>query len=149
MEINDFSLDENSDYQLIVNRLNKIQKNGIEIWLDDFSHTSDEMVKTIGTINWDRIKIDRSYLTHNYIFTYDLKSLLNSLNPFTSKGFILEGVELEIHADFAKANNILSQGYYYSSPKVLDFINHCTEEITKRLKYDKSQANISRASYSQ
>lgn len=119
-EVNEFTIASHSQLEIIIKRLNFIKTLGTEIWLDDFLHTNNEIANTIGKITWDRIKIDRSYLTHNYIFTNDLKSLLNALSPFTENGFILEGIELEIHADFAKVNNLLGQGYYYSYPQSLE-----------------------------
>lgn len=148
LEINNFEIENHAQLELATKRLSSIRELGVEIWLDDFLHTNKKITNTIGKVHWDRIKIDRSYLTHNYIFTHDLKSLLNALSPFTHKGFILEGVELEIHADFAKTNDILGQGYYYSYPQTLEKIRYYANQITKRLTNDKSQANFNISSYS-
>ncbi len=116
IEISDFSLPSYSSEKLIITRIKTLQKKGIDFWIDNFSHDNSEILNFMHKIIWDYIKIDHSYLVYNSMFTEDLQALLNVVKPHTHKGFILKGVDLDIHAQFSRKNSHLVQGYYFSSP---------------------------------
>ncbi|HAS6193147.1 EAL domain-containing protein [Vibrio parahaemolyticus] len=100
-----------------LNNIKSLQSNGVMIWLDDYHSNNEQANLSLGTINWDYIKIDKSFLYFNSLDVMSAKALTYVLSPFTKKGLIFEGVETYEQAQIVKATGSLSQGYYYSVPK--------------------------------
>lgn len=97
--------------------LSQLQANNIEIWLDDY-HSNNKLANmSLGTIFWDRIKIDKSFLKHADLES--IRALEYFLAPFCSRGLIFEGVETPLHHQMLKESQSLVQGYYYSRPYTL------------------------------
>ncbi|HHF0565134.1 TPA: diguanylate phosphodiesterase, partial [Vibrio antiquarius] len=71
---------------------------------------------SLGFIDWDYIKVDKSFLHHNCDDINAIKYLLRVISPYAKKGIILEGVETSYQHDVVKNLDVLVQGYFYSPP---------------------------------
>lgn len=86
--------------------------------MDDFGsgYSSFGMLQNLP---FDRIKIDRIFLSHNLndfkntTILYSIVNIARALGMFT----VCEGVETEQHVEFIKSiNRGIAQGYYYAKP---------------------------------
>ncbi|HAS6025777.1 TPA: EAL domain-containing protein [Vibrio vulnificus] len=115
IEIND--INSNFDCDLLFENIKKLQRSNIEIWLDDYHENHKLANLSLGTINWDKIKIDKSFLHYNDYDIEAIRSLCFVLRPFTRTGFIFEGVETYYQERLVRLSGSLSQGYFHSYPE--------------------------------
>ncbi|EGQ9363315.1 EAL domain-containing protein, partial [Vibrio parahaemolyticus] len=101
----------------ILKNIKRLQKSGIYIILDDYYHENEIAHLSLGVIDWDYIKIDKSFLLYNSGNDDCLKALIFVISPYCKNGLIIEGVETYFQNEFVKKYNLLAQGYYYSRPK--------------------------------
>ncbi len=111
---------QNVDSDILYENITKLQKAGIQFWLDDYYHEYNNANLSFGLIPWDRIKIYKSILHYNSDSHSLIESICFVLKPFCKDGLIFEGIESSFQHDLIKNNNILGQGYYYSYPKTLE-----------------------------
>lgn len=119
-----------------INNIKALQSCGVMLWLDDYHSNNEQANLSLGTINWDYIKIDKSFLHFNSIELMPAKALTYVLSPFTKKGLIFEGVETYEQSQIVKATGSLSQGYFHSVPKQWS-------EIIQEIKNEHKIKNIS------
>ncbi|MGF1689725.1 EAL domain-containing protein [Photobacterium kagoshimensis] len=112
----------------IMDNLAKIQKNGHQLWLDDYLHQSRVANLTLGYIEWDIIKVDKSYLYFNTEEESLLQSLTSVLQSYVKKGVIFEGVETELQRRLICREKTFAQGYYFSYPR-------CINEVIQKMKF--------------
>ncbi|MGF1788953.1 EAL domain-containing protein [Photobacterium swingsii] len=112
----------------ITDNLEKVQSNGHQLWLDDYLHQSRVANLTLGYIEWDIIKIDKSYLYYNTEEESLLKSLISVLQSYSNKGVIFEGVETELQRRLICGEKIFAQGYFFSYPR-------CVSEVIQKVKF--------------
>ena len=122
----------------IINTIQELKKLGVQIALDDFGSGSSAF-NYLREIPIDRIKIDKSYVTH---FESDRgDSIIIQAIIAMAKGLNLEvlaeGVETQKQLDFLKKENCGEvQGFYFSNPLL-------TTECEKLLRnYDKTMEKI-------
>lgn len=101
----------------VLSNIKSLQRNGIMIWLDDYHTNNKQANLSLGSINWDYIKIDKSFIHFNSLDVTPAQDLTYVLSPFTKKGLIFEGVETYEELKIVKATGSLSQGYFHSPPK--------------------------------
>jgi EAL domain-containing protein (putative c-di-GMP-specific phosphodiesterase class I)/GGDEF domain-containing protein len=111
-------------YASVAAKLNRLQKIGFTISLDDFG-TGFSSLNHINTMTIDEIKIDREIVSQ--ITSSDKSLLLVDLVVKMAEKMqcqvVAEGVETKEQVDLLKEHGIhLIQGYYYSKPQPLDFI---------------------------
>ncbi|BFN34842.1 EAL domain-containing protein [Vibrio harveyi] len=103
----------------------KLKKQGHQFWLDDYHH--DEKLKTsaLQCIDWDAIKLDKSYLLYQDGLT--MIGMLIPLLKFHSKKIIVEGVETSSQRVAFLHPEVFHQGYNYYYPlslsETLDLLN--------------------------
>ncbi|MGF1834159.1 EAL domain-containing protein [Photobacterium sanguinicancri] len=112
----------------IADNLAKVQHQGHQLWLDDYLHHSRVANLTLGYIEWDIIKIDKSYLYFNTEEESLLKSLTSVLQSYVKKGVIFEGVETELQRRLICREKTFAQGYYFSYPR-------CINEVIQKMKF--------------
>ncbi|WP_255202895.1 EAL domain-containing protein [Vibrio natriegens] len=115
IEINEIST--SIKYSKILKNIKRLQKLGMFIVLDAYYEENIAAHLSLGLIEWDYIKIDRSFLLYNSGDDDCLKSLIFVLRPYCKHGLIIEGVETYFQNEYLKKYNILSQGYFYSRPR--------------------------------
>ncbi|MDS1924701.1 EAL domain-containing protein [Vibrio parahaemolyticus] len=118
IEINDIDIPL-LDNNILLN-IKKLKKSGIKIILDDYCQDSIDSNLSLGMINWDYIKVDKSFLSNKNRKNRELEDLILLLSKHCKNGVIIEGVETERHNNFIKSHNILAQGYYFSIPKNME-----------------------------
>ncbi|MBR9788995.1 MAG: EAL domain-containing protein [Vibrionaceae bacterium] len=101
----------------VLKNIRRLQKIGMLIILDDYYQDNIAAHLSLGVIEWDYIKIDRSFLLYNTGNDDCLKSLIFVLRPYCKHGLIIEGVETYFQNEFLRKYNVLAQGYFYSRPK--------------------------------
>ncbi|ANQ20523.1 diguanylate phosphodiesterase [Vibrio natriegens] len=137
IEINEIST--SIKYSKILKNIKRLQKLGMFIVLDDYYEENIAAHLSLGLIEWDYIKIDRSFLLYNSGDDDCLKSLIFVLRPYCKHGLIIEGVETYFQNEYLKKYNILAQGYFYSRPRKVtnEREDHQESELMKK----KSKAN--------
>ncbi|MGY5748907.1 EAL domain-containing protein [Vibrio antiquarius] len=98
------------------NSIRLLKRSGIGLLLDDYHHKNDVANMSLGYIDWDYIKVDKSFLHYNLDDINTIKYLLGIIYPYARKGIILEGIETSYQHDLMKNLDVLVQGYFYSSP---------------------------------
>lgn len=106
-------------YSKVIKNIRRLQKLGMYVILDDYSHENIAAHLSLGVIEWDYIKIDKSFLLYYSGNDDSLKSLIFVLRPYCKHGLIIEGVETSFQNEFLKKYNLLAQGYFYSRPRRL------------------------------
>ncbi|OAN17739.1 hypothetical protein A3K86_02125 [Photobacterium jeanii] len=114
------NLDTNIRSKRLLANLQKVQKKGHQLWLDDYLHQSKEANLTLGNIEWDIIKIDKSYLFFNTKEESLLESLTTVLQSYVKKGLVFEGVETELQRRLICGHRVYAQGYYFSYPRSVE-----------------------------
>ncbi|MCF7481930.1 EAL domain-containing protein [Vibrio sp. J1-1] len=104
-------------YSKVLKNIRRLQKLGVFIILDDYYEENIAAHLSLGLIEWDYIKIDRSFLLYNSGNDDCLKSLIFVLRPYCKHGLIIEGVETYFQNEYLKKYNILAQGYFYARPR--------------------------------
>ncbi|MEZ8741603.1 EAL domain-containing protein [Photobacterium swingsii] len=112
----------------IIDNLAKVQTKGHQLWLDDYLHHSRIANLTLGYIEWDIIKVDKSYLYFNTQEESLLNSLTSVLLSYVKKGVIFEGVETELQRRLICREKTFAQGYYFSYPR-------CINEAIQKMKF--------------
>ncbi len=107
----------------IKNSFSLLKRHNIDLFLDDYYHKNDSANLSLGFVDWDYIKIDKSFLFYNFDDFSSLNHLMNVISPYAKKGLILEGVETNIQHNAVKNLDVSVQGFYYSPPKSWDEIN--------------------------
>lgn len=106
-------------YDLVIERLNQIQKLGISLSLDDFG-TGYSSLSHLQQLPISELKIDKIFIDH--ILTNNTKELelvdaIMSMAKTSSLIIIAEGVEEQVQIDYLKEKGCdRIQGYYYSKP---------------------------------
>lgn len=114
IEITDIDCDVNCGR--LQSSIRLLKRSGIGLLLDDYYHKNDTANISLGFIDWDYIKVDKSFL-HHYCDDIDIINyLLRVISPYSKKGIILEGVETSFQHDVVKNLDVLVQGYFYSPP---------------------------------
>lgn len=114
IEVNEYSL--SSMNRAVLRNVKKLQSNGHEIWLDDYSPSNEDANRTLGVIKWDRIKIDKSFLYRSSNDFQPFKSLVSLLKNYCRKGIIVEGVESKYQQQCAMGDSVYIQGYALGYP---------------------------------
>lgn len=104
------------DKELIKNNVSKYQKNGFEVWMDDFG-SGYSSLNILKDFDFDEIKIDMEFLRK---FDKKSKIIVKSVIDMCKElgvRTLCEGVETKEHLDFLRENGCdRIQGYYYSKP---------------------------------
>lgn len=102
--------------ELIKNNVSKYQKNGFEVWMDDFG-SGYSSLNILKDFDFDEIKIDMEFLRK---FDKKSKIIVKSIIDMCKElgvRTLCEGVETKEHLDFLRENGCdRIQGYYYSKP---------------------------------
>ena len=114
IEITDIDCDVNCGR--LQSSIRLLKRSGVGLLLDDYYHKNNVANISLGFIDWDYIKIDKSFLHHNCDDINTINYLLRVISPYAKKGIILEGVETSYQHDVVKNLNVLVQGYFYSPP---------------------------------
>ncbi|KAF7773826.1 hypothetical protein PCIT_a0153 [Pseudoalteromonas citrea] len=119
--------------------LMSLQRHGFIISLDDFG-TGFSSLSYLCKLNFDEIKIDRSFVT-NVVKDNRLQSVFNSIVSLAKnleKPIVAEGVEDMEQMIYAKAKGVeYIQGYHYSKPLPLtDFVNYVVADKSSYLHFD-------------
>ncbi|MCG9656783.1 EAL domain-containing protein [Vibrio mediterranei] len=97
----------------------KLQRLGHELWLDDYKPCNDAASRTLGTINWDRIKVDKTFLYKSIDNLTQITTLTRLLKRYSSKGVIVEGIESLYQRECVATDSVYIQGYLLGYPKTL------------------------------
>ncbi|WP_237458092.1 EAL domain-containing protein [Vibrio parahaemolyticus] len=114
IEITDIDCDVNCGR--LQSSIRLLKRSGVGLLLDDYYHRNNIANISLGFIDWDYIKVDKSFLHHNCDDINAIKYLLRVISPYAKKGIILEGVETSYQHDVVKNLDVLVQGYFYSPP---------------------------------
>lgn len=101
-------------YHLLEN-IHRLKSRGIMLWLDDFVHTDITHQRWLHLLEWDSIKLDKSYLLESEC-QERVTNLIESLSDHCSN-IIVEGVETQDHYYHLSDKSVLLQGYFVSPPK--------------------------------
>ena len=93
-----------------------IKDKGHQLWLDDYLCDSNIGTFILDAIDWDIIKIDKSYLLYNSHDKELISSLISVLMNYARK-IVFEGVETDIQSKIIRHCNTYAQGYYYGYPE--------------------------------
>lgn len=107
-------LSDGDQTELLVRRLREL---GFLISMDDYG-TGSSTLKSLADISFDRLKIDRSFISciGNRRTDIILKSTIHMAKQLRA-GIVAEGVETEKQVKFLKENGCyIAQGYYYYKP---------------------------------
>ncbi|WP_231119437.1 EAL domain-containing protein [Vibrio natriegens] len=118
IEINDIdipSLDENVSLNI-----KKLKNSGINIILDDYCPDSIDSNLSLEMINWDYIKLDKSFISKINNTNKKLEDIILFISKHCNNEVIIEGVETELQNNLIKKHKILAQGYYFSRPKNME-----------------------------
>ncbi len=119
VEITESVLDGDED-GYIHDQINRFQKDGIQVWMDDFG-SGFSSLNVLKDYDFDFIKIDMIFLRN---FSEKSKMIIRSIVDMAKRlhaGTLSEGVETKIHLDFLKEIGCdRVQGYYYSKPLPYD-----------------------------
>lgn len=91
--------------------------NGINFSLDHYHHHHENANFSLGVIEWDYIKIDKSFLYQNLENSMQIRSMIFVLSVFCKRSIILDGVETHFTLDVLKQHDVLVQGFYRFPPK--------------------------------
>ncbi|WP_052810318.1 EAL domain-containing protein [Vibrio renipiscarius] len=133
LEINELNCN-TSSIQILKN-IDKLQRKGIMIWLDDYHSNNEQANLSLGNIQWDYIKIDKSFLLYNSDDSMAAKSLSYVLTPFVKRGLIYEGVETYEQHKIIRSTGSLAQGYYYRRPDKWSNLKQDTKNEHSEKKY--------------
>ncbi|HCG6606191.1 TPA: EAL domain-containing protein [Vibrio parahaemolyticus] len=114
IEITDIDCDVNCGR--LQSSIRLLKRSGVGLLLDDYYHRNNIANISLGFIDWDYIKVDKSFLHHNCDDINAINYLLRVISPYAKKGIILEGVETSYQHDVVKNRDVLVQGYFYSPP---------------------------------
>ncbi len=120
------------------NNFKFLKRHNINLFLDDYFHKNDAANLTLGFIDWDYIKIDKSFLYYNFDDVRSLDHLMSVISPYANKYLILEGVETALQHEALRNFDVLVQGFYYSPPQSWDEINKLFL-LNKNSSYDKNK----------
>ncbi|KJG24606.1 EAL domain-containing protein [Photobacterium angustum] len=118
LEITEFDIEVNQVSKLLTisENISRLQGKGMKLWFDDFYYNCSKHLFWLGLINWDVVKMDKSYI-HTYYDSCHLSHFLKQLaNENTD--VVLEGIESQYIYDLIKNHNVKLQGYYISYPKM-------------------------------
>ncbi|RJE70755.1 diguanylate cyclase [Pseudoalteromonas sp. MSK9-3] len=137
LELTESALIDNFNYVNEV--LMSLQRHGFIISLDDFG-TGFSSLSYLCKLNFDEIKIDRSFVT-NVVKDDRLQSVFNSIVSLAKnldKPIVAEGVEDMEQMIYAKAKGVeYIQGYHYSKPLPLEeFISYVVADKSSYLHFD-------------
>lgn len=112
-----------SDINIVNINLEKFKELGVTIAIDDFG-TGFSSLNYLRTLNFDKIKIDRSFIKdYPHLDNGGLIKIMVDIAKEFSLSIIAEGVETKEQNDYLKTLGCnFIQGYYYSKPlKFKDF----------------------------
>ncbi|KZN43050.1 bifunctional diguanylate cyclase/phosphodiesterase [Pseudoalteromonas luteoviolacea] len=137
LELTESALIDNFSYVNEV--LVSLQSKGFTISIDDFG-TGFSSLSYLCKLNFDEIKIDRSFVT-NVVKDSKLQSVFNSIVSLAKnldKPLVAEGVEDMEQMIYAKAKGVqYVQGYYYSKPLPIDaFVEYVLEDKSSYLHFE-------------
>ncbi|HAS6232890.1 TPA: EAL domain-containing protein [Vibrio vulnificus] len=116
----------------VLKNIKKLHSVGVWVILDDYYHENEAAGLSLGVIDWDYIKIDKSFLFYNSDNDDCLSSMIYVMKPYCKYGLIIEGVETSLQNDFLRCHDVLGQGFYHSRP----------EKYTKFLSLNKNVEKI-------
>jgi len=103
----------------IILKMEKLQKNNIDFLLDDFG-TGYSSLSYLHKLPIWLLKIDKSFITDFHLHHQDKQAIVNAIMAITEQldiKCIIEGVELQEHADYFKEKGVYGmQGYFYHKP---------------------------------
>ena len=103
----------------IIVKMEKLQKNNIDFLLDDFG-TGYSSLSYLHKLPIWLLKIDKSFITDFHLHHQDKQAIVNAIMAITEQldiKCIIEGVELQEHADYFKEKGVYGmQGYFYHKP---------------------------------
>ena len=118
VELTETALEE--DFDEIKRVVDTLRKSGVTVSVDDFGmgYSSLNLIKDI---NWDVIKIDKTFVPETNSVNYDksMKMLNNVVSMTNDIGMVsvIEGVETEEQKEIIKQTGCkVIQGYYYDKP---------------------------------
>lgn len=114
LEITDIDCDVNCGR--LQSSIRLLKRSGVGLLLDDYYHKNNAANSSLGFIDWDYIKVDKSFLHHNFDDINTINYLLRVISPYAKNGIILEGVETSYQHDIVKNLDVMVQGYLYSPP---------------------------------
>lgn len=102
-----------------IEKMEKLQENNIDFLLDDFG-TGFSSLSYLHKLPIWLLKIDKSFITDFHTQLNDKQAIVNAIVVMTEQlgiKCIVEGVELEEHAEYFKQKGVHGmQGYYYYKP---------------------------------
>ncbi|MGR5295014.1 EAL domain-containing protein [Vibrio mediterranei] len=104
------------DNPIIVKNIDRFRNYGIKLWLDDYLVLSHASNVVLTEVEWDLIKIDKSYFSNKLNEKITAKVLTDRVNEHSKDGVIFEGVETIYQRSEIALDNVYLQGYYLSYP---------------------------------
>nr|MCR5705889.1 EAL domain-containing protein [Acholeplasmatales bacterium] len=108
------------DPEGVVEIVNKLRRDGFEIWMDDFG-SGYSALGTLKDFNFDEIKVDMQFMKD---FSFKSRQIVkHTISMAKSLGIqtLTEGVETQEHYDFLKSIGCeKAQGYLFSKPLPFD-----------------------------
>ncbi|PCD88299.1 EAL domain-containing protein [Vibrio mediterranei] len=104
------------DNPIIERNLDRFRNCGIKLWLDDYLVLSHASNVVLTEVEWDLIKIDKSYFSDKLNEKITAKVLTDRVNKHSKDGVIFEGVETIYQRSEIALDNVYLQGYYLSYP---------------------------------
>lgn len=102
-----------------IEKMEKLQENNIDFLLDDFG-TGYSSLSYLHKLPIWLLKIDKSFITDFHTEQNDKQAIVNAIMVMAEQlgiKCIIEGVELEEHAEYFKQKGVHGmQGYYYYKP---------------------------------
>lgn len=101
----------------LINNIKKLQRFGHQVWLDDYLPHCQSANATLGVIDWDMIKIDKTYLYTSDNDSVGMQLLIKYLHKYSGQGIIIEGIETNMQRAQFKREGIYLQGFYFGYPQ--------------------------------
>lgn len=107
------------DVDVTIDKMKQLSETGIEFLLDDFG-TGYSSLAYLHKLPINLLKIDKSFITDFHTQHTDKKAIVNAIMVMAEQlgiECIIEGVELEVHADYFKEKGVYGmQGYFFYRP---------------------------------
>ncbi|WP_406734239.1 EAL domain-containing protein [Vibrio scophthalmi] len=99
------------DYNKVIVNINKIKRDSVLFWLDDYSHRVPDKAASLIMVDWDCIKIDKDHLDSEDYLKVLIKMMLKRF-----RYVVVEGIENREQFDALTQFHVLLQGYFISRP---------------------------------
>jgi len=105
-----------------------LKSKGHELWLDDFM-SEDIPINVLHMLNWDRVKIDKTFIYQNLNNISIMSALHHHVSNNSLKAMIFKGIESDYQHDEISKLNCLCQGFLYRPPFTLGNISELSHKL--------------------